>query len=104
MTHNVGFYLQNGREMNEIKSDLRDDEIPEELIEKMAEALYGYFYQVKFEVLFDARGNIIRVCLIPKLDLEEEVCKFCGAAMQVESTGHFGTNLICVNGHYRKTI
>lgn len=53
--------------MSEVRNVVREAGVPEELVEKAAEQLYNYFYEVKFEVLFDGHGNIVRVSLTPKL-------------------------------------
>lgn len=60
----VSFYLHNNNDSSEIRHNLREDEIPERLVDPLTEELRSFFYEVEFAVTYDDNGKITNVEMV----------------------------------------
>jgi hypothetical protein len=66
MNKTIKFYLHNNNDASEIRCNLREDEVPPEIIDPLTSGLYDYFYEVGFDVEYNDQGKIMNVKMIPK--------------------------------------
>lgn len=70
MKKQLKYYLHNGYSRGEVEEhidwQMKGEELPVEVKEKLAEELYNYFYEVGFTVEFDENGKISDVKQIRK--------------------------------------
>lgn len=63
MNEPITFYLHNNCEASEIRNILREQEVPNHLIESLTDEIYSRFYEIKFTIEYDADGKIGKIKL-----------------------------------------